>query len=331
MRLSRLFSLISCSILIAGVLVACGGSTGNGTGNASNPSTPKSITVYAALTTANGQALAKAFEAYDPGTTVNMVTGGTGVLVSRIQSEQKAGGVHADVLLLADPTTMAGLGSLNILSTYKPAAASKLPASFQGQNWAGAFEFNNVILYHKGMSLPVPQTWQDLTSSAYHNQLELGDPSYSGTTLAMVSELSQQYQWSYFSTLKKNGALTVQSTNTVGTDVAAGRVDVGITLDSVANSLVAQGSPVQVVWPKDGAIPVPAPVSIVSGHDNSLSEKFDDWLFSSSGQQAINKLGYASPLLQSNLVPAGTKQTDVNWQSVTQDRDNTIKQFSSIF
>jgi iron(III) transport system substrate-binding protein len=314
-----------CITLFA--LASCGGSTTSSTA----PSAPTSLTVYAALTDANGKQLAKDFESYAPGTNVTVVTGGTGALLTRIKAEKASGTVHADVLLLADPTAMPALADQQILSTYKPANASQLPASFQDAHWSGAFSFNNVIVYHKGMSQPVPQTWQDLSSSTYQHQVELGDPAYSGTTLGMVGYLSQTYSWSYFSSLKKNGAITVQSTNTVGTDVAAGRVNVGITLDSVVRSLIAKGSPIDVVWPTDGAIPVPAPVSIVAGHENALSQKFVDWLFSPKGQAVVVNLGYAPALGTSNLVPANTKLANVDWAQVTKDRNSLLQQFHSIF
>lgn len=317
--------------LLAALIMAVAGCGTSSSGTGSSGSSPQTLTVYAALTAANGTALAQAYQKYDPSVKVNMVTGGTGKLITRIQAEKQAGGVHADVLLLADPTAMPGLNSEQVLASFTPSAASSLPAGFTGTNWAGAFSFNNVIIYHKGMSLPVPQSWQDLTKSTYHNQIELGDPAYSGTTLGMAGYLSQQYGWSYFKDLKNNGATVVQSTNTVGTDVASGRVDVGISLDVVARDLIAKGSPVQIVWPTDGAIPVPAPVAIVAGHNTPASQKFVNWLLSSQGQQEVVKLGYAPAIGSSDLVPSGTKLVNVDWATQTSQRDQTLSQFKSIF
>ncbi|QBD82473.1 extracellular solute-binding protein [Ktedonosporobacter rubrisoli] len=329
MKFFTRLSLFPALFVILLIFTSCG-STGS-TPASTNASTPTSLTVYAALTEANGKLLAKAFESYAPGSKVTVVTGGTGALLTRIKAEKAAGSLHADVLLLADPTAMPGLDEQQILASYKPTNASQLPASFQDAHWSGAFSFNNVIIYHKGMSLPVPSSWQDLTSGKYQNQVELGDPAYSGTTLGMVGYLSQTYNWSYFSNLKKNNAITVQSTNTVGTDVAAGRVNIGITLDSVVRALLAKGSPIEVVWPSDGAIPVPAPVSIVAGHENALSHKFVDWLFSSGGQAAVEQLGYAPALGSSSMIPAHTKLASVDWSQIVQKRTSLLEQFHAIF
>jgi iron(III) transport system substrate-binding protein len=314
------------------------GSTKNTSSNSTNTANTESstqpsgtLTVYGALTTANGQAIAQAFEAYDPKAKVNMVTAGTGKLITRINAEHQAGGVKADVLLLADPTVMDPLRKQDILASYTPPEAAKLPSSLKGTDWVGAFTFHNVILYHKGMSLPAPTSFKDLTKPAYKGQLEMGDPGYSGTTLGMVGYLSSKYGNSYFQSLKQNQATVVSSTNTVGTDVASGREDVGITLDSVANPLVKKGSPVVEVWPSDGAVPVPAPISIVQGKDNSLSEAFVNWMLSPEGQKVVASVGLAPALGASDLVPSNAQMANVDWSTIGSSRQDILTKFKSIF
>lgn len=303
----------------------------NNTGGSGGRQPAGTLTVYGALTSSNGKAIADAFESFDPNAKVNMVTAGTGKLITRINAEQQAGGVKADVLLLADPTVMAPLGEQHILSSYTPPQAASLPSSLKGTDWVGAFTFHNVILYHKGMSLPIPKSFKDLTNPAYKGQVELGDPSYSGTTLGMVGYLSNQYGYGYFKTLKQNQATVVSSTNTVGTDVASGRENIGITLDSVANSLVKKGSPVVEVWPADGSVPVPAPVSIVQGKDNALSEAFVNWLLSPAGQKVVASVGLAPALGTSDLVPANAPMANVDWSSIGSQRQSILSQFQAVF
>ena len=287
------------------------------------------ITVYAALTDTNGTALANAFQQANPQSTVDMVTGGTGALITRIESELRSGGIHADVLVLADPTVMGPLRSEGALSAYAPRAAGALQAGLRGDGWTGAFMFNNVILYRDAATAPAD--WSDLTNASYKDKVELGDPSYSGTTLGMVAFLSSTLGWDFFRQLQQNGAKVVQSTNTVGTDIAQGSVDVGISLDSVGRDLGSKGSPVKIVWPTSGAIPVPAPVAIVKGHESPVSQGFLDWLFTDQGQAQLVKLGYAPIRGTSDAVPPNAKQVDVDWTKIAASRDSTIQQFKSIF
>ncbi|HLY65308.1 MAG TPA: extracellular solute-binding protein [Chloroflexota bacterium] len=289
-----------------------------------------SVTVYGALTQDGGNAFASDFEVSHPGTKVNMVVGGTGVLLSRIAAEQKAGGVKADILLLADPTAMAGFISNGLLADYQPKDAGQLPSSMRGQGWNGAFTFNNVILYRNSVAIP-PKDWPDLNNPLYKGAIEIGDPSASGTSLSMFYVLSNKFGVDYFRTLRALDARVVASTATVGTDIAGGQMQVGISLDSVGRDMAKKGSPVQMVWPASGTIAVPAPLAIVKGRDSAGARSFADWLISPAGQAEAVKLGYAPAYGRSDAIPAGTKVLDVDFDQLQKDRDKTLESFSSIF
>jgi iron(III) transport system substrate-binding protein len=288
------------------------------------------LSVYAALTAANGQALQDAFQQANPGAQVTILTSGSGALLSRVEAERRAGGVNADVLLLADPTAIAGLDGEGILSHTLPDAASSLPESLRGPAWFAPFTFHNVILAHKGMSAPEPRDWPDLAGAAYQGRLEIGNPGYSGTTLAMVGVLSARLGWSYFTELKQRGAAVVQSTNTVGTDVASGAKWVGASLDSVARPLMGQGSPVDMVWPAGGTITVPAPAALVKGKESDLTAAFLAWLLSDAAQAVFARSG-----LSAVAGPAAAGQSHpelaVDWPSLARDRDAIIQRFNQIF
>jgi iron(III) transport system substrate-binding protein len=292
------------------------------------------LTVYAALTQDNGDAMAKAFNETFPNVRVTMITAGTGPLVTRITTEQKAGGVKADVIFLADPTAMNSLAASGVLTNYVPAAASKLPQGLTGQDWAGVLTFQNVIMVRKGISNP-PADWSDLTKPALKGKVVIADPAYSGTTFGEVGALSAKYGWQYFQDLKANGAKVEQSTATVGTDIAQGQYDAGITLDSVVRPLINQGAPVQIVWPASGSVPVPAPVGLTTTSQNLPAAKaFFDWLLSASGQKEMVTLGYVPAVpgtSAANLIPSDAKQLPVDWTALAGQKDAILKQFQTIF
>ena len=143
--------------------------------------------------------------------------------------------------------------------------------------------------------------------------------------------LSQSLSWDYFKALQGNGARVVASTNTVGTDVAGGQMQVGITLDSVGRDLVKKGSPITMVWPSSGTIPVPAPLGLVKGHDSPAAKAFEDWLISPAGQAVSVQLGYAPAYGASDAIPAGTKVLPVNWDQIQTNRDMILSTFKTIF
>lgn len=333
------------AIVLLAAACACGSRAGNGNGSATpavagtagsvaTPAPSGNLTVYAALTQENGDALAKAFSAVFPNVHTTMITGGTGALVTRISTEQKAGGVNADVIFLADPTAMDALASSGVLSSYVPGAASKLPPGLTGRDWAGVLTFQNVIMYRQGISNP-PADWSDLTKPGLKGKVVIADPSYSGTTFGGVGTLSAKYGWQYFQDLKSNGSKVEQSTATVGTDVAQGMADAGITLDSVVRDLVSKGAGVKIVWPASGSVPVPAPVGLTANAKNQqAAAAFFDWLLSPDGQKEMVTLGYvpAEPdTAATELIPAGTKQLPVDWTALAAQKDDILKQFHSIF
>jgi iron(III) transport system substrate-binding protein len=338
----RIYAVMVALLLVA--LAACRSSqAGSGNGAPSRSSTPApaaspapsgDLTIYAALTQENGDAMAKAFAAAFPAVHTTMITGGTGALVTRITTEQKAGGVKADLIFLADPTAMDSLASSGVLSPYQPAAAAGLPQGLTGKDWAGVLTFQNVIAYRQGISNP-PADWSDLTKPGLKGKVVIADPSYSGTTFGETGALSTSLGWQYFQALKANGAKVEQSTNTVGTDIAQGMDDAGITLDSVVRDLRGKGAPIQIVWPASGSVPVPAPVGVTANAQNPAAARaFFDWLLSPAGQNEMVTLGYvpAVPGTEATaLIPAGTKQLAVDWTALGSQKDSILKQFHDIF
>jgi len=290
------------------------------------------ITVYGALNGSGSKPLADAFEKAYPEVKVSMVVAGSGALSARIQAERAAGGVKADVILLADPVAMKTLAKEHVLSTWAPPAAAQLPATFRGPGWVGVFSSENVIAYRTGLADP-PTNWVDLTSPRFRNEEEIADPSYSGTTFGMVGELSRTLGWGYFRQLKANGVRVEESTNTVGTEIARGEVEVGITLDTFVRQLQAKGAHLSIAWPTSGAIAIPRPAGVTAScKDPAAARAFVEWLLSPAGQAEGAKLGYdtAMPGVVSK-VPATARQMAVDWPALATGKKTILSQFAKIF
>lgn len=318
-----------------GSLVGLGAGAGAASAPHTNSSVSGSIAVYAALTTAGGQGFTSAFEAAYPNVHVTMVTGGTGALETQLAAQQQSGHVQADVVLFADPTDMDSIATEGILAPWKPSLVGrKVPSGYTGKDWVGAFTFQMVMLAQAGMANP-PKSWTDLTGSTLAGQVAIGGASYSGTTFGWAAELHTAFGWKYFQQLKANGARVEQSTTTVGTDVASGKDQVGVTLDSVARSLLAQGANVSMIWPKDGSVPCPATIGITKDTTQAPAAKaFVTWMLSRQGQIEAAKLGYDAAYFgatPSNPVPKHEKQLDVNWSRITANKTSILAGFAGIF
>ncbi|HUY06391.1 MAG TPA: extracellular solute-binding protein [Acidimicrobiales bacterium] len=330
----------SALMTLAGVAVASGATASSNVHTIKNAITADtaltgSITVDAALTTQGGAGFANAFKLIYPNIKVTMVTAGTGSLETQLSAQQQTGHIEADVVLFADPTDMDTIAAKGILGSWKPSLKGRrVPANYSGKDWVGAFTFETVMVEHPGMANP-PQKWSDLTSTALKGQLAIGSASYSGTTFGWAAELRTLYGWKYFQTLKANGVRVEQSTTTTGTDVASGKVLVGVTLDSVARSLEAQHANISVVWPKDGTVPCPATVGITKGTANTTAAKaFVTWLVSRQGQIEAAKLGYDAAYFGATPaypMPKHEKQLNVNWNRITKFQTSILSDFSGIF
>jgi iron(III) transport system substrate-binding protein len=338
----RGFAVAVLTGVLATVLVACGTASTPSAKAARSSKAHRSaiasasgrVTVYAALTAANAKALTSAFEAADPKVQLSMVTGGTGPLTTRIEAEHQAGRVQADVIFLADPTSMDALAKEHVLSSWRPTIATSMPAGFTGPGWVGALTFENVIAYRDGMKNP-PTNWSDLTDPAYKGEIAIGDPSYSGTTFGLVGALSTRYGWSYYRKLKANGVQVQDSTNTVGSEIAQGIVEAGATLGVVVRNLQAKGAKITIAWPTSGAVPVPAPIGVTRDAKNPAAAKaFVSWLLSPKGQAEVVKLGYVPSVPGTNthgLMPVSAKQMTVNWTKLAAEKSAILAKFQSIF
>lgn len=333
---------ITGAVLVAGVigvvLAACGSSTppassaAKATSTAPDTAVSGTVVVYGALNGSGSAPLAAAFEKAYPKVTVQMVVAGSGALTTRIAAERAAGRVQADVILLADPVAMDTLAKEHVLSTWSPPSASRLPAGFRGPGWVGVLSSENVIAYRDGMKNP-PTNWSNLTDPAYKGEIAIADPSYSGTTFGMVGQLSDTLGWGYFRTLKANGARVEESTNTVGTDIASGADEVGITLDTFVRQLKAKGAAITTVWPSSGAIAIPRPAGVTAdATDPAAARAFVTWLLSPAGQAEGVALGYdpAMPGVASH-VPASARQMAVDWTALAARKTSILSTFASIF
>ena len=117
------------------------------------------------------------------------------------------------------------------------------------------FGYNSDLLAKKGM--PEPKCWADLTKPVYKNEIQMADPSTSGTALTMVSTILQlmgeEKGFEYLKALHKNVNQYTRS-GTAGIRAAArGETTIGVAFlhNSVAQTV--QGFPVKTVPPCEGS------------------------------------------------------------------------------
>jgi iron(III) transport system substrate-binding protein len=190
---------------------------------------------------------------------------------------------------------------------------------------------------HKGLT-PMPQTWSALTDSAYKGKVALPDPAAAGSAFAALGyfDAAPGFGLSFYRALKANGAVQVATVPEVVTDVAEGRYQLGITLDSEVRSAIAAGSPVVMDWPSDGAISLYSPIAetvAATGATNTAAQAFLRYVLSPAGQTAIGKTGWQPvlPGIAGPPRPAGATEVHPGWSALFGRQQQILRQYQAIF
>ncbi len=260
----------------------------------------KELTVYTALEDEQIPVLLEKFNAQHPDIKVNIVRDSGGIITSRLLAEKA--NPQADVIWSIPVTSLIAIDKDNVLAGYNAKGADKINPKFKDGSkepkWiANTAVFttivaNKVELEKKGIALPTTLT--DLTKPEYKGLITMPNPNSSGTGFFIVAGILQamgeEKGWEFLDALHKNIGIYSHSGSKPGRDAAAGEYPIGLTYDYPAIFLKNNGSPIEVIFPKEG-----------SGYDleaNALVNKptikeeakiFVDWTISQEPMQVYAK------------------------------------------
>ena len=249
------------------------------------------------------------FEKRNPGVTLNIYRSGTQVVISKLQAEFQAGGTLADMIWMADIDYFEDLARKDLLAAYTPPEADRVPAKFKydGGRYHEVRLIFNTGAYNTLRVKTRPTSWKDLTDQQFKGKVGVASPFYSGaafSTLGTQVNMSG-FGWEFYRKLKENGVIVEQSNGTVAKKLATGEFSVVSVVDFMVGEAKAAGSPVDHIWPKEGAILVPTPVGILKGAKNPEGARaFLRYLYSSEGQRLFAQQGYV-PVLPGIEGPKG--------------------------
>jgi iron(III) transport system substrate-binding protein len=199
-----------------------------------------------------------------------------------------------------------------------------------------------VLICHKNFPpTQRPNSFQDLTKSSFKNLIQSGSPLESGTSFTAVAYLSKKYGWDYFKKLRESDLASSGGNSTVIQKVESGEKKIGIVLLENALAARKRGSPIDIIYPSDGSIPIPSVQAIFSGtKEKEAASKFADFILSREGQQLL-RAGYMYSVLNGIEAPEGARpfkeitknSMAINSEfisSVIKNSKNIKKQFSEI-
>ena len=328
---------------------ACGGAQAPGaaapavaTGAVQPAAVSGQFTLYTSVPQNIASRIEESLKKRHPDLRMTIFRAGTGEVVAKLAAEQKAGAIQADVVWVAEPSTYEEFKKQDLLLKFAPKDADKLSAELKdadGFYYAGRL-INTVIIYNTQLVKTPPTGWRDLTRPEFKGKIGLPTPAASGAAVAFVGALSKSsdFGYGYLAELKANGAVQVQNNTEANTKVAKGELMVASTLDYMIRDLKTQGSPVEVVWPKEGAIFTPSPIGIVKTSKNvEASKAFVDYLLSQQGQQDMVEVGSFLPVRDDVAPPKGApklseiKRFPLDWKDITTRTEEIKKNFADIF
>lgn len=241
----------------------------------------------------------KAFEAKNPGVTVEILNKGTSAGVAYVR--EASANNKPDIFWASAPDAFEVLASEHLLQKYD-GANPQIPAKvgdysvndpdgyYYGQALAGYGIMWNTR-YTKANKLPDPKEWADLAKPVYFSHVAISSPSRSGTTHLTVETILQGEGWveGWRQILQIGGncaAITERSFG-VPDGVNNGQFGLGLVVDFFGLSAKASGFPVEFVYPSVTAI-VPANIGLVANAKNAnLGKKFISFALSAEGQQLL--------------------------------------------
>lgn len=328
---------LAIGVAVAALLATGCASGGNATtaANATDTSAPITITLYTSISQPTIDSVISAFDTLHPDIKVSVFRAPTGSLNARIATDQRTGGVRADVLWVSDPLTMHGYDSQGLLKKYTAPSAKALPAQYRTSSFAGAGLLYLVLIYRKGLT-PAPTSWNDLTNAAYRGAVAVPDPGFAGSAMGALGYFGEQkgFGLGFYKKLKANGGVQVKSPEDVITGVAQGKYKLGMTIADSAIAALKKGSPVEVAWPAPGAIAIYSPIGLTAkGKHVSAAETFEDFVLSKPGQQAIAKTGRqpSLPGVPGIDKPASATIVSPDWPAFFGDKASLFAGYQKIF
>ena len=233
-----------------------------------------------------------------PNLEVDFFQGGTGTLQSKVAAEKDSGKLGCDILMVAEQSYAMELKEQGMLHPHKFPDADKLAFEYDKEGyWYPVRSLNMVLAYNpeKYKEAEVPHTMKDFAEDEkYKGDLSMTDPLTSGSSYCSMVGLMDKYGDGYFKSLGHQDVTLESGANAIA-KLETGEIRSAMILEeSILKKQEEEQSPLTVIYPEDGSVPVPSPIMIVdakySANNNiRAAEALQEYFLSPAGQRLIIK------------------------------------------
>lgn len=304
------------------------------------------VMLYSSMQEAQLQAIKEAFEAKYPDITMDYYFASGGKVITKMSTEAQAGQIEADLVWLGDPSDYEGFKKAGYLQQYSSPENEHIAAEYidaDGYYTAARLVTMGIAWCSlEGIGIDeadAPKTWNDLLDEKWKNQLIMTDPAQSSTSKYWMAAMmqSEAYGEDYFVKLKENGLELESGTTATHNVVAAGSYQVGICLDYVSASLIAEGSPLGFHYTESDVVTMTSPIGLVANCANPDNGKLlYDFILSKEGQEVLvanNLVSVRDDVDQGVIDTAAIAAINmpVDFDDLAANTENYLAKFNEIF
>lgn len=313
-------------------------------GDGGTPAASGTVVIYTPNEEGMLNALIPAFEAAT-GVKAEIVTAGTGELAQRIRSE--AARPQGDVMFGGGVAQAAINDDLwEAYTSANDADMLELGKNINGNITPYQADGSNLLVNTDKIGDLVIEGYADLLQPELKGKIAFGDATQSSSAFAQLTnmlnamgggDLNSDAGWTFVEQLVTQlDGKVIGSSSQVGQDTANGEYLVGLTYEPLSLNLVNAGLPVKIVYPKEGAVFLPAGMQLIKGGPNPEAGKaFIDFITSEEGQTILANDTAGRPLRSGiekpNLAPLEQIKTlDEDFEFVSENREALISRFQKI-
>ena len=262
----------------------------------------QSVVLYSANDDTVNKIVADGFK-QATGTTVNVISTGSGVLFRRIASE--AANPQGDVVWGVSAALLTQ--NSKYFQPYAVKGADQVPAAYRDANnlWVGT-NLHIITINQNTKAIDAasgPKSWQDLLDPKWKDKIAFTDPANSGFSYAAATALLARWgdnddAWKKMSALLANTKVLNRST-LVFDGNGSGEYPIGISLEYAGYLWAHNGAPVKVNYPTDGTTALAEGAAVIKGAPNpDAAHALIDYLASKATQEALLKATFRRPARQ---------------------------------
>ena len=251
----------------------------------------RDLLVYTALEDDEIPRYLALFEKNHPGIQVKIVRDSTGIITAKLLAEKD--NPRADLVWGTAATSLMLCDQAGMVAPYAPRGIDRVVPKMKDSNpvphwvgikaWMSGFCINTIEC--EEMTLPCPESFEDLLNPVYKGHLVMPNPASSGTGFLTVSALLQlkgeKEGWAFLDKLHANMARYTHSGSKPCKIAGSGELPIGISFAYRGFMQQAKGEPVKTIFPKEGSgWDVEANCLIKKANMNPDAKTFLDWAIS---------------------------------------------------